>query len=200
MSVSQLLLAAFLFAAGAFLLTGSVGLMILWRLRRRNRLHPRWPTTAPLVWLVHPGAAARLHRRLRAAVATAGYRAPRRRRHTLPQSSVDELVLSLVHEAAAIDEQVVVAGRAPRAVRRQLVAVTAPHVAQIERLAARLAVLVSVDARPGAIPAADSLRTLEDRIDVLEVSRQEIADLEAALHMVDVRDAHPAGADREHER
>jgi hypothetical protein len=172
-----------LFAAGVFALafSSSVGLLLLWRLRRRNRLHPSWPTMAPLHWLIHPCAAARLHRRLRGAVATAHYRSPGRGRRRVPHSSVDELVAELLQEAAAVDEQLVLAGRAPAPVRRQILAVAAPQVAQLEALAGRLAVLVSASARPGGVPSATAIRTLEDKLDALEVSRQEIADLEAML-------------------
>jgi hypothetical protein len=176
-----LLLLAFLTLVVTFAVTASLGMVVLWRLRRRNRLHPKWPTSAPLLWLVHPGAPARLHRRLRAAVATAHYRAPGRGRRKVPHSSVDELVGELLHEAAAIDQQLVLAGRAPRQVRNRLLAVTAPQVAQLEAIAGRLAVLVSASARPGGTPAATAIQALEDRLDALEVSRQEIADLEAML-------------------
>ncbi|HEX4905470.1 MAG TPA: hypothetical protein VFU93_08460 [Acidimicrobiales bacterium] len=179
--MTRLLLWLFVFALLAFGIFSSVGLVAIWRLRRRNRIHPKWPTMAPLAWLVHPGLPARLHRRLRAAVATAHYRAPGRGRHKVPSSSVDELVAELLHEAAALDEQIVLAGRAPRSIRRQLLAVTAPQVTKLEAIAGRLAVLVSASARPGGAPAASAIQALEDRLDAIEVSRQEIADLEAAL-------------------
>jgi hypothetical protein len=175
------LLFAFLAALAMLVLFCSVGIATLWRLRRRNRLHPRWPTMAPLIWLVHPGRAARLHRRLRAAVSTAHYRSPGRGRHKVPHSSVDEMIAALVSEATAVDEQLVLAGRAPASVRRQLLAVTAPQVVKLEAIAGRLAVLVSATARPGGVPAANAIQALEDRLDAIEVSRQEIADLEAAL-------------------
>lgn len=176
-----MLLFLFLVAAASFVLFCSIGIAFLWRLRRRNRLHPSWPTGAPVSWLVHPGRPARLHRRLRAAVTTAHYRPPGRGRHKIPQASVDELVASLLHEAVAVDEQLVLAGRAPASVRRRLVATSAPQVAKLEAVAGRLAVLVSASARPGGVPAATAIQALEDRLDAIEVSRQEIADLEAAL-------------------
>lgn len=181
--MARLLFLAFAFAVVTFALSSSAGLLVLWRLRRRNRLHPKWATLAPLSWLVHPGRPARLHRRLRAAVATAHYRAPGRGRQRIPSSSVEELIVELLHEANAVDEQLVLAGRAPRHVRRRILAVTAPQVTKLEAIAARLAVLVSASARPGGAPAATMILTLEDRLDALEVSRQEIADLEAALHI-----------------
>lgn len=156
--------------------------LVLWRLGRRNRLHPSVATTAPVTWLVSPSRPARLHRRLQAAVHTAGYRAPGRGRRKVPTSSVDELVQELVREATAVDQQLVVAARAPRRVRVRLLGVCDPQVAQLERLAARLAVLVSAGARPGGAPAAAAIRSLEERLDALESARQEIADLEAMLH------------------
>ena len=181
--VSRILLLAFACTVMAFAFASSAGLVLLWRLRRRNRLHPKWPTLAPLWWLIHPGRAARLHRRLRHAVATALYRTPGRGRHRVPNSSVDELIQELLHEATAVDEQLALAGRAPRGIRVRLLAVTEPQVAKLEAIAARLAVLVSASARPGGAPAAHAILALEDRLDALEVSRQEIADLEAALHI-----------------
>lgn len=176
-----MLLVLFACSVAAFALFSTAGIVVLWRLRRRNRLHPQWPTMAPVAWLVHPGKPARLHRRLRTAVATARYRAPGRGRHKVPSSSVDELIAELLHEAAALDEQLVLAGRAPAGVRRRILGVTEPQVAKIEAIAARLAVLVSASARPGGAPAANAIQALEDRLDSIEVSRQEIADLEAAL-------------------
>src|SRR4051794_4396022 len=83
-AVSRLLLLVFASAVLAFAFASSAGLVVLWRLRRRNRLHPKWPTMAPISWLVHPGRPARLHRRLRHAVATAHYRSPGRGRHKIP--------------------------------------------------------------------------------------------------------------------
>jgi hypothetical protein len=70
-----------LFASGVVTLAlfGSLGIAMLWRLRRRNRLHPKVATMAPLIWLAHPGAPARMHRRLRAAIATASSCLQRRR-------------------------------------------------------------------------------------------------------------------------
>ena len=181
--MSRVLLLLFATGVVALALSSSIGIVVLWRLRRHNRLHPSWPTMAPLVWLIHPCAAARLHRRLRAAVATAHHRPPGRGRRKVPHTTVDELVAELLQEAAAVDEQLVLAGRAPRSVRRRILDVTEPQVAQLEAIAGRLAVVVSASARPGGVPAATAIRTLEDKLDALEVSRQEIADLEAMLRI-----------------
>jgi hypothetical protein len=191
-SVGHLLFVAFATGVVLLALFGSVGIAALWRLRRHNRLHPRIATGAPLIWLVHPGAPARLHRRLRAAAATASFRLPGQGRRKVPASSVDDLVQSLIAEAAALDEQLVLAGRAPRAVRHRIVRVSTPQVEKIELLAGRLAVIVSATARPGGLPAANAIQAIEDRLDALEVSRQEIIDLEAALHMHVVQEMDPS--------
>lgn len=181
-AVGQVLFVLFASGVVTLALFGSVGIAMLWRLRRRNRLHPKVATMAPLIWLAHPGAPARMHRRLRAAIATASFRLPGQGRRKVPASSVDDLVESLLHEAAAVDEQLVLAARAPRAVRIRIMAVTAPQVTKIETIAGRLAVIVSSSARRGGLPAANAIQALEDRLDALEVSRQEIIDLEAALN------------------
>lgn len=153
----------------------------LWRLTRRNRLHPTIPTDAPVAWLVSPSRPARLHRRLQSCVVTAGYRTPGRGRRRVPLTSVEELVAELAHEAAAVDDQLVVAARAPRRVRIRLLGVCEPQVDRLERLAARLAVLVSASTRPGGAPPAATITALEERLDALEQAREEIADLEAML-------------------
>jgi hypothetical protein len=163
---------------------GSVALgLLLWRLGRRNRLHPSTPTPAPVAWLLSPARPARLHRRLRAAVLTAHFRAPGRGRRKVPTSAVDELVAELLREAVAVDHQLVVAARAPLRVRTRLLGVAEPQVAKLEQLAARLAVLVSATATPGGAPAAAAIGALEERLDALEAARQEIADLEAMLQV-----------------
>lgn len=168
--------------AGASIALSSVALgLVLWRLGRRNRLHPGSPTAAPVTWLVSPARPARLHRRLRAAVQTASFRAPGRGRRKLPTAAVDELVAELLREAVAVDAQLLVAARASRRVRARLLGVSEAQVGQLERLAARLAVLVSASARPGGAPAAAAIHALEERLDALEAARQEIADLEAML-------------------
>lgn len=180
--MGRALLVAFLSALALLVLFSSLGIALLWRLRRSNRLHPGLATPAPLLWLVHPGRPARLHRRLRAAVTCAHHRGSPGRR-PVPQPEVDDLVSDLLVEAAQLDDQLVLAHGAPASVRRQILAAVEPQVAAVEALAGRLAVLVSSAARPGGVPTAEAMRTIEDKLDVIELSRQEIADLEAALHL-----------------
>lgn len=188
-SVADVVLFLVAFGAASLALT-SVGLgLVLWRLRRRNRLHPSSPTAAPVTWLLSPSRPARLHRRLRAAVLTAGFRAPGGGRRRVPATAVDDLVAELLREAVAVDGQLAVAARAPWRVRTRLLGVAEPQVARLEQLAGRLAVLTAASARPGGAPAAVAIHALEERLDALEAARQEIADLEAMLHQ-------PVGTDR----
>jgi hypothetical protein len=155
--------------------------VVLWRLRRRNRVHPRVASAAPLWWLVSPGRAARLHRRLRAAVAAAQFRpGPRRRRHLVPAGRVPELVTELVQEAAAVDDQLVQAALAPASVRRHLLVMLEAHVVHVEGLARRLAAL-RPDAGRSAASSAAALRNLDERVEALENARSEVDELEALL-------------------
>jgi hypothetical protein len=158
--------------------------VVLWRLRRRNRVHPRVASAAPLSWLASPGRAARLHRRLRAAVAAAQFRPGprRRRRHLMPAGRVHELVTELVQEAVAVDDQLVQAALAPAAVRRHLLAMLETHVVHVECLARRLAAL-RPDAGRSAASSAAALRSLGERVDALEDARSEIDELEALLRL-----------------
>jgi len=153
---------------------------VLWRLRRRNRVHPRVATAAPLLWLVSPGKGARLHRRLRAALAAAQFRGPRQRRHPEPTDRLHDLVTELIQEAAALDDQLVQAALAPLPVRRHLLGALEPHVTNTEVLARRMAALRPDAGRSGASSAA-SLRALQERVDALEDARSEIDELEALL-------------------
>src|SRR5688572_29193347 len=87
--------------------------VLLWRFRRRNRLHPRVPTAAPTAWLASPARAARLHRRLRTATLVASVSMPAGRRRAANGSPVDDLAAELLQEAAALDQQLAMAARAP---------------------------------------------------------------------------------------
>src|SRR4051794_22858381 len=103
--------------------TATTTMFLLWRLHRRNRLHPCLATPAPLPWLGSPSRAARLHRRLRAAVMASGWegkRRPRRRRATMGvgEERLQELAGELAAEAVTLDHALVAAALAPRISRR----------------------------------------------------------------------------------
>lgn len=156
----------------------TVAALLVWRLRRRNRLHPGVPSAAPVLWLWSPSGPARLHRRLRVATATARYQPPRARRRPGGETEVVQLRHDLVQAAAALDDRLVAAARAPRTVRGQLVAGVACDVRRVERLAGRLATLVSAG---DALAAGGGLDRLDERVTALEAARREISELDALL-------------------
>lgn len=159
----------------------------LWRLRRRNRLHPCLSTAAPLTWLGSPNRAARLHRRLRASVVTSGWEGRRRaRRRRLPADAGDErlqeLAGELAGEAVTLDAALVAAALAPRPARRHVLDTIEPSVVRLERVAGRLAALrINGSRRVLTDPAA--LDALEDQLDALEAARLEVDGLEAMLRV-----------------
>ena len=126
----------------AFLVTwvalAVLGMVVLrWRLGRANRVSPAVKSPAPLHWLWHPGRAARLHRRLRAAVAMI-HLSPSPRSREAPSLSVDELRRELEYQAVELDQHLVIAVRHPRSHRRGLLASLDVQVVEVERLAVRL--------------------------------------------------------------
>jgi len=151
----------------------------VWRLRRANRLHPTVPTNAPLSWLLSPARPSRLHRRLRVAVALAGYRGRRRSRRTL--SRIDELAAGLTREAVNVDRRLVSAALAPRVLRRAHLDLLEPQVGRIEQLAARLATL----AADRTLESGPSIRleALEEQVTSLEAAQREVDDLEALIQL-----------------
>jgi len=84
-------------------------------LRRNNRVAPGVPLgTAPFTWLWSPGAAATLHRRLRAACQLAAsvagppsHRRWSRRHRPLPPGSIAQLAREVVDEAMRLDRELV---------------------------------------------------------------------------------------------
>ena len=106
-------LVALLLVPVAVLTMATAGLLA-W-LRRNNRVAPGVPLgTAPFTWLWSPGAAASLHRRLRAAcqlaASVAGPAYPRRwlrRRRPLPAGSIAQLAREVMDEAVRLDRELV---------------------------------------------------------------------------------------------
>ena len=160
---------------------------VLWRLRRRNRVHAYLPSTAPLRWLTSPSRAARLHRRLGGAVAASGWegrRRSRRRRTSLGsgEERLQELAGDLASEAVALDHAVVAASLAPRRARRHVLDTIEPSIVRLERVAGRLAAL-RVGTGSGLLADPASLDCLEEQLDVLEAARLEVDELEALLRV-----------------
>jgi hypothetical protein len=97
--------------------------LVRWRLRRRNRVHPRIASPAPLRWLVAPSAPARLHRRLQTTVRVAST-------HT------GRLVPAEIAEhAVELDRRVVLASRQPFSGRGATLRELAAEADELDRLA-----------------------------------------------------------------
>ena len=124
-------------------------LLAIRSLHRRNRVSPDQRSAAPLVWLSAPSRPARLHRRLRSAVAVARMIAGRATAGG-QLSRTAELAYELEAEAVSIDHHLpIVARLAPRertlALRR-----LAEQVNEVERLVSRLSLLEAEEPRPRA--------------------------------------------------
>lgn len=163
-----------------------------WQLDRRNRVSVHHPTTAPLTWLGWPTKAARMHRRLRNAVAPIDPPAPkgRRRSRRPPQGSADALRRELVLQAVELDRHVVFASRQPRYLRAQMLHALDAQIREIEQLSLRVGALVRA---PGA-PASgwdlkptpqQALADIAERVAHLEHAHAELAHIERASGLVD---------------
>jgi len=155
-----------------------LSLVVFWWLARRNRVGRGARTGAPMHWLVAPSRAANAHRRLRRAVATAraaldgtGPDAPAR-------SELAACVAALERQAIDLDHRLVVAAACPPATRWTLVSALNPQVADVERIAGRLAaaaVLAPTDPR-----TEGGLDALDARLSALSDARAELDALDAA--------------------
>ena len=97
--------------------------LVRWRLHRRNRIHPKVPSPAPLRWLISPAAPARLHRRLQTTVRVASVHAPRR--------PVSDVAL----RAIELDRQVVLAARQPFGTRAAMLRALCAEADELDQLA-----------------------------------------------------------------
>jgi hypothetical protein len=155
-------------------------LVVRWQLRRQLRLAPRHRSTAPLLWLAPVTPAARLHRRLRIASASARLSAA----VAGPGSPTAQCADELVERAVALEPRLLAAFR-PRAATGARRAVER-RVAHVEQLARRLATdAVAGSDRPALAGAAtDDLTALDERLDALAAARRDLSALEraAGLH------------------
>jgi hypothetical protein len=169
---------------GSFLLSGLallIAVLLTMRsLHRRNRVSPDQRSGAPLVWLSSPTRPARLHRRLRSAVAVARMIAGRATAGGQLSRSA-ELAYELEAEAVSIDRHLpIVARLAPRertlALRR-----LAEQVNEIERLVSRLSLLDAQEHAPARMGHHGSaMDELARRLDALEAARAELRTIDAA--------------------
>ena len=164
--------------------------LVRWRLGRSNRVSPAVKSPAPLHWLYSWSRTARLHRRLRAAVALI-HLSPSPRARQAPSLSVDALRRDLEYQAVELDQHLVVAARHPRAYRRGLLRSLDQQVVTIEALAVRLSSMMRpVDApstgwdAPATPP--EVLQRIGQQLDLLDAAQTELVEIERASGLVDL--------------
>jgi hypothetical protein len=170
--MAEVLLALVALTISCLLATVATVAGTCWWLRKRNRVHPRRRSAAPLTWLASPVAPARAHRQLRGAV-----------RLTLepPLPSALAVQAAELHDQAAlIDTELVHAARLPRPDRHRRMRPLQGRVAVLERTAVQLVDLARHPApdaatAPGAAP--DGLSDLAERVGLLAQARDELARL-----------------------
>jgi hypothetical protein len=150
-----------------------------WQLTRRNRVVRGVETAAPIAWLWAPTQPARLHRRLRTAVA------PVPRPHT-DDSPMSDLSKTLTSQAVTIDRDLVFVSRLPRSQRRPQLRRLRPQVSEVEVLSARLVHhhrrttgLNAGVPQPTQAPA-EVLADLGYRLDLLDRAHDELQAIEQA--------------------
>jgi len=169
----------------ALLLAGLVSVLVvvlaLWlgarTLNRRNRVSPSAPSPAPASWLGAPGAPARLHRRLRSAVAVA-----RAASATAPSAPrLAELSADLEQQAIVLDSHLVIVARLPPKERRARIARLAQEVLKVEQVASQVSML-SAQAQAPMLAAGQptALDDLAHQLELLEQARREVSDVESA--------------------
>jgi hypothetical protein len=166
--------------------------LIRWRLSRSNRVSPAVRSAAPLRWLWSMAKAARLHRRLRTAVALI-HLAPSKRTERGVSLSVDELRRDLEYQAVQLDQHLVVASHHPRSHRRGLLVSLEVQVVEVETLAVRLSALSRPDGTPTsgwqATPAPpEAFERISSQLDLLDAAQAELMAIERASGLVDLDD------------
>lgn len=163
--------------------------------RRRNRVSPTVETPAPTSWVGAPSAGARLHRRLRTAVAVA-----RAATAAAPAAAhLADLTAELEREAVALDTHVVIAARLKGREGRLRMAALAQQVRKVEQVASQVSLLAAQAQAPMIARGQDSaLDDLARQLDLLEQARSEVAEVETAagVHRVSpYATTGPTGAD-----
>lgn len=164
--------------------TALASALCLRRLRRKVRLVPTRPTNAPWSWLIHPGRAAQLHRRLRRScrVVTGAVGVPTRSRHPVrrhqPTSPLTRVGAEVVDRAVTLDGRLVAADRLSPSLRRTTLNELAAEVRHVEAAALRLWRLDSVwrehQRMQEAGPATLAEATLDTRLDAMEAAMVEL--------------------------
>jgi hypothetical protein len=146
--------------------------LVLRKLRRANRVAPGRRSPAPLSWLVSLGAPARLHRRLRRAVAAADLSVA-----VSPAAhALQDVAGELAARAISLDDCLVAADSLHPAVRRNHLTQLAAEVREVELSTARLHRLSS-DWRlrlDQAAASATPFPDLHERMDSVEAALREL--------------------------
>lgn len=154
-----------------------------WKLQRRNRVSPKVSTGAPLSWLWATSPAARMHRGLQRAVQAVTLATHPRTGPEAPEH-LRALADEIEREAVALDQHLVVLSRLPKKPRKRALHDIAPQVAEVERLADRLAAAAAAAGRlsdPAGTPTAErGLAWVAERLELLESARGELRRLELA--------------------
>ena len=177
----------FFLAFCGIVLAGCAGLAyaVLRLLGVRNRVVAGHRSPAPLSWLASPDGAARLHRRLQRAMAMAQVAMHGRSSDEL---GLQAIVLELQGRALELDQQLVIASRAPRVARRRMLRELHSEIAEVELLVQRTVRMGR--AWIGSAPSERGLAAVRERLELLETSLRE-------LDGVDVlRRAEPARIER----
>lgn len=168
--LAVLLTLVFMTAVAALIIALSIR-----RLVRRNKVTPDAAVAPPVSWLAHPSAPARLHRRLRNAVAAA--RASVAAAPSAPRLA--DLATEMEQEAIALDHQLVAIARLPTSERKARLAPLVTGVGRIEHIASQISLHAAQSQAPllteGQPSALDDLAT---QLDLMEEARLEVARIE----------------------
>jgi hypothetical protein len=162
--------------AGGLSLTVTAALGVY--LRRRNRIHPRVRSAAPLRWLWGLRGPARTHRRLRRAIRGAHGALAQGGLRGFRVEGLDECLSELENHAFAVDDQLVVASRFSAPICRSMLRGLRSEVAEIELLAARIAATVVSRSSLTETGLAGVRTRIIERLDALDAAHAEIARLE----------------------
>lgn len=167
--------AMFVFVAMCALVAVVVVVAVARSLAMRNGLVPGHRSPAPLSWLASPATAARLHRRLRTAMAGAHLAMAGPRAAGL---GLAELVGEVRNRALDLDSQLVLASRAPRPPRLRMLRELQSEVLEVEELAGRLVHLSRVGAEAGT---ESGLGAVRQRLELLEEALAELDGVQVRL-------------------
>lgn len=142
----------------------------------RNRVVAGRKSPAPLSWLVSPDGAARLHRRLQRAMTMAAASQHGRSNDDL---GLAEIITELQARALELDEQLVIASRAPRAARRRMLRELHSEIAEVERLVERTVRMGR--AWTGSEPSERGLAAVRERLELLESSLRELDGIDVGV-------------------